>query len=1095
MPDQPTAPSLLNDGCDQALPRGSITRQFDFGQFVILTTDVADPATGRKVRTPLVINDSVRSVPVSASARGSESSGPGRLAALNAVAGGLPLHLALSVNDAEGIRRMLADPPAEVTVTTGAQKLLEHGALELAGGERFAVDLSGAEVAALLSGSRLEILAQPVGRGAPRAVAVQVDSAEAVVDEDATARALADGVVAVGGRDVAVSLTRTSAAALALGQSTAAYGADGGVIRFAPDPATGPSAVEGTGYVIDDVAAFLWERRVVRPDGSSGQATLDADAIRELRRDGVATVRLDGAPVSVATRQALATPALAPRLSRAAGLLSPGTTLPDAADRALSMSGARGAAVALTGVPGGAGADDARALALAALHALAAAGGSATKIDASTLLGRAGVHDLTAGLTIAPPEPRGLPVALMLAWRQLWTLDGFTRGELLQTIALAPGEETTVETFSWDRRTSRLDQSTETDVTMSAEVTDTTKDTDDVVKEMTRSNDFEWNVGGTVDASYKTLVASVDVHADAGTTTNDALKDVLKSTTTSLKERTVKAGTEIRTRRSTRITETTEVGSESRVTRRIRNANQCHTLTLSFYEVLAHYTVRLSYLPKRLRLVVMVPNPFAASVATFSTAHVRTNETALRRSLLDPALAEGFAAVRRLEAYAFARRDLEERAAQAQRAAGALAATKQATAGARDKPANPVEAELQAALASVAKAASALRDPASVDPAVATVLTTFETGFRIPGAGGGLGDAMKALAARARSGGLTQADVFLLAFGLIAEGRLLELAPLVTAWLFRTLLAAVPGGPALLSALDALAASQSPTAEDAVALVSLVPTGTAGPSGCGSALSPTDEQVTKVYDEVFKTRGGSFPWNYAERFRGRGLWQPDDAGVLAALGRLQKAVAQYASRQSAPPLAGDVADATQEHAAASIMDRLEFAFPLEEMATARERQDALLRHLDEHADYYRYVLFQNLPPSSQLDHIMANSGDLLSVGMFEPHAVGFQRDRLAIPISPTGESALTALHARLGTVLAQANQEAEATAAAAQETALSLVLPTPGVTVESSLGTCSSCEDDVVQERRISRDLLQAEVDRRHKRLEAGELGSFDSGE
>jgi hypothetical protein len=47
---------------------------------------------------------------------------------------------------------------------------------------------------------------------------------------------------------------------------------------------------------------------------------------------------------------------------------------------------------------------------------------------------------------------------------QTWTLLGYSRGALLNTIALSPQEETTIELFTWDRRTDALEQTSSSDV-------------------------------------------------------------------------------------------------------------------------------------------------------------------------------------------------------------------------------------------------------------------------------------------------------------------------------------------------------------------------------------------------------------------------------------------------------------------------------------------------------------------------------------------------------------------------------------------------------------------------------------------------------
>src|SRR5207247_7341725 len=96
-----------------------------------------------------------------------------------------------------------------------------------------------------------------------------------------------------------------------------------------------------------------------------------------------------------------------------------------------------------------------------------------------------------------------------------------------------------------------------------------------------------------------------------------------RRSTQSVKESTIKASSRVRSRRVTRITQTVESGKEERVTRLIRNPNQCHTLTMDFFETLAHYEINLEFLKDRLRLVVLVPNPI--NVPDFVSAVIRRN--------------------------------------------------------------------------------------------------------------------------------------------------------------------------------------------------------------------------------------------------------------------------------------------------------------------------------------------------------------------------------------------------------------------------------------------------------------------------------------
>ena len=46
----------------------------------------------------------------------------------------------------------------------------------------------------------------------------------------------------------------------------------------------------------------------------------------------------------------------------------------------------------------------------------------------------------------------------------------------------------------------------------------------------------------------------------------------------------------MRSSRTLKVVETRESGEETRVTRKLRNHNTCHTLTTTFFEILANYT-------------------------------------------------------------------------------------------------------------------------------------------------------------------------------------------------------------------------------------------------------------------------------------------------------------------------------------------------------------------------------------------------------------------------------------------------------------------------------------------------------------------------
>ena len=102
-------------------------------------------------------------------------------------------------------------------------------------------------------------------------------------------------------------------------------------------------------------------------------------------------------------------------------------------------------------------------------------------------------------LTLSTSGGRGSPVfelALHLPWTQTWTLLGYSRGVLLNTVSLSPQEETTIEIFTWDRRKSEAERTSSVESENSLEGSDTTRITSDVLRETQSSNEFTFKAGG-----------------------------------------------------------------------------------------------------------------------------------------------------------------------------------------------------------------------------------------------------------------------------------------------------------------------------------------------------------------------------------------------------------------------------------------------------------------------------------------------------------------------------------------------------------------------------------------------------------------------
>ena len=644
-----------------------------------------------------------------------------------------------------------------------------------------------------------------------------------------------------------------------------------------------------------------------------------------------------------------------------------------------------------------------------------------------------------------PTTPIGIPVAVFLPWRQTWTLTGFSRGELRHSLALAPQEETFVEVVSWQRRERSLDQSSLTDVEQSFESVRTERETEDVFHELTNRHDFAWQIEGSVDATYNAGTGSITASAGGGLSDAIQLQQIARTTQQRLQESTMKAAAKVRAVRSTRITDTVESGSSERVTRRITNPNYSRTLTLDFFETLVHYEVRLTPQPQRLGLVALLPNPMAKK--EFTRALIRRNETALRRALLEPALADGFSASRIVEAYDRAKRLLEDQALAEKKTRGTT----------RDDRTEPT----------VNSGGTSTASPQGTQ--VISLLKQIN-----------------------RAAAMTKAGTNVPAMTAINEDRPVSASDRQSAqyWLFRRM--ASKYLPSLLDALDRVPAS--PSIADAGPVLAVIPgPGAATTLGNLNEKSDVEKEQSGLGPEIGRIIGGLFKWAWSTgRCREEALYTVNDAGLAGLVDSLQQAWKAYEAKEAEGGMQAAtevlVTKAAAEQEKLSSEDKLAMAFPLDELSAAYEREDALRAHLNDHLDHYSFALFQALSPAEQTAYIERASGGRLEVGMFEPRVVAINGPQLAVPLLPPPAGELRTFLESLRTSFAESFIDTA-------DQPDTFVFPTPGLTISSRLGSCSAVEEFIeetraIELRRLAADAAAAEFEaiRRDKRIQAGEL-------
>jgi hypothetical protein len=184
-------------------------------------------------------------------------------------------------------------------------------------------------------------------------------------------------------------------------------------------------------------------------------------------------------------------------------------------------------------------------------------------------------------------------IAVSGAWRfgqrmefsQEWRHAGFTLGDLSTSLSLLPGEELTVEVSSWQRNKTEI--ASESEQTVKRSLENEQRSSDERACTNAAASAFGYSVTATGSVTYP--VASASVSASVSGSSSEQMEHSSRA----IKESTTKAVCEVSSRRAIKCTQTSEFGSESTTTRRIRNPSACHTVTFNFFQVVKLYDVQL----------------------------------------------------------------------------------------------------------------------------------------------------------------------------------------------------------------------------------------------------------------------------------------------------------------------------------------------------------------------------------------------------------------------------------------------------------------------------------------------------------------------
>jgi len=249
-----------------------------------------------------------------------------------------------------------------------------------------------------------------------------------------------------------------------------------------------------------------------------------------------------------------------------------------------------------------------------------------------------------------PPKSPFPPFTFCLVFEQEWYHKGYTRGERINTIGLAPGEELTLEVHSWTKETlkSERELAVEAEMTLSNRLT--ARDHLEVASKIATQTNADVNAKINVTMPVESIPVGVGAGANLGSAINTALDSTVQQTRESTKE----AVNTLKSQRKLRIEEARETGRDEKQLRKVANTNRCHTLNIHYFEVMSNFEVTL-------KLADVVPCVLLSMPKDVVTpAWVLCHEHILKTELLDKVFLPGFEAAKTLETKAALERIAEE---------------------------------------------------------------------------------------------------------------------------------------------------------------------------------------------------------------------------------------------------------------------------------------------------------------------------------------------------------------------------------------------------------------------------------------------------
>ncbi len=232
----------------------------------------------------------------------------------------------------------------------------------------------------------------------------------------------------------------------------------------------------------------------------------------------------------------------------------------------------------------------------------------------------------------------------LLHFKQVWRADGYSLGDLLYSLPLAPCQKKQIAVLDWERR--EVGERTEDRVVREDLEALVSRDRD--ISEIVQSTLTESLRGASAAATFglssiiKKGLGVLGLGVAGSAATQSSARSLSASTLQQIRDRTLQAASSVRSQRSTVVQSVTQGETVRAQTEVIANHNHCHAITVQYFEVLRHFLVTQELADVQECLFIPL------FLSRFDAAKALRWRTPLVRALQDATLRRGFDALERM---------------------------------------------------------------------------------------------------------------------------------------------------------------------------------------------------------------------------------------------------------------------------------------------------------------------------------------------------------------------------------------------------------------------------------------------------------------